>query len=173
MTQVYVTLIPAPLHGYFSTLDTVFHINTCYTGHSHFISMYHCHTNTVCMPAMIVFVFPLHWTLFMLHGLLLHEYSCIPVTWLFSVTDIDIYCYWTWMHPVTDIDILIIGHVTCWYAMCGTKCHVDPSHGATSRIPQLSFPIFRYLVSCFQQSSCHIIVLHVPCTVLILIHCVL
>jgi len=28
-------------------------------------------------------------------------------------------------------------------------------------------PISRYLVSCYQQSSCHVIVLHVPCTILI------
>jgi len=45
---------------------------------------------------------------------LLLGYSCIPVTRLYSGTDSDI--------PVT-------GYVSCWYAICGTKCHVDPSHG--------------------------------------------
>ena len=39
------------------------------------------------------------------------------------VTDMDI--------PDTghDMDIPVTGHDCCWYAMCGTKCHVDPSHG--------------------------------------------
>ena len=50
-----------------------------------------------CMHAMLVFVFPLSWRLFVLYGLLLHEYSCILVTWLVSVT---------------DIDILVTGHLT-------------------------------------------------------------
>ena len=88
------------------------------------------------MHAMLVFVFSLSWTLFILYGLLLHEYSCILVTWLFSVT---------------DIDILVTRHVSYWYAICG--------------IPHLLFPVSRYLVLCYQQSSCPIIMLHVPCTV--------
>ena len=82
---------------------------------------------------------------------------------MFSVTDIDI--------PVTDIDIPVTGHMSYWYAMFGTKCHVDPSHGATSKIPHLSFHVSRYLVSCYQQSSFPIIVLHVPCTILVLELC--
>jgi len=36
---------------------------------------------------------------------------------------------------------------------------------ATSRIPHLLFLISRYLV--YHQYSCHVIMLHVPCTVLI------
>ena len=75
------------------------------------------------MHAMIVFVFPLYWTLFMLYGLLLHEYSCILVTWLF---------------PVTDTDIPVTGHVSCWYAMC--------------EISHLLFPVFSYLVSCYHSA---------------------
>ena len=56
----------------------------------------------------------------------------------------------------------------CWYAMCETKCYMDLSHGATSRIPHLLYIIFRYLISWYQQSSCPMIVLLVPCTVLVL-----
>jgi len=63
--------------------------------------------------ACIVSIFLSYGSLFILHVLLLHVYSCIPVAWLFSVTDI----------PVTR-------YVSFWYAMCGTKCHVDPSHGS-------------------------------------------
>ena len=32
---------------YSNALDIVFHVNICYTRHCHFISMYHCYTNTV------------------------------------------------------------------------------------------------------------------------------
>ena len=40
--------------------------------------------------------------------------------------------------------------------------------GATSRISHLLFLFFRYLVLCYQQSLYPIIVLHVPCTILVL-----
>jgi len=73
---------------------------------------------------------------------------------------------------VTDIDILVTGHEYCWYAMCGTKCHVDPSHGTTFRVPHLSFPVSRYLFICYQQSWCPFIMLHAPCTVFIHVHTV-
>ena len=63
--------------------------------------------------ACMISIFLSYGSLFTLHVFLLHVYSCIPVTWLF---------------PVTDIDIPVTGHVSCWNAMCGTKCHVDPSH---------------------------------------------
>jgi len=106
----------------------------------------------LCAQLLYVHTPQLHWLtglhalivyVFLLHGswfiLLLHGYSCIPVRRLYSGTDIDI--------PVT-------GHVSCWNAMCG--------------IPHLLFPFSRYLVLCYQQSSCPIIKLHVPCTVLVL-----
>ena len=60
------------------------------------------------LPILIVYVFLLHRSWFIW---LLHAYSCIPITWLFFITDIDI--------PIT-------GSVSCWYAMCG--------------IPHLLFP---------------------------------
>ena len=80
-------------------------------------------------------------------------YPCIPIIWLL---------------PVTDLDLSVTGHESYWYAMCGTKCHVDPSHGAISRIPHLLFPVSRYLVLCYQPSSGPVIMLHVPCTVFVL-----
>jgi len=39
--------------------------------------------------------------------------------------------------------------------------------GTTSRIPHLLYIVSRYLVSWYQQSSCPIIILLVPCTVLV------
>ena len=86
--------------------------------------------------ACIISIFLSYGSPFILHVLLLHVYSCIPVAWLFLVTDI----------PVT-------GYESCWYTMCG--------------IPYLLFLVFCYLVSCYQQSSCPVIVLHVSCTVLV------
>ena len=38
---------------------------------------------------------------------------------------------------------------------------------ATSRISHLLFRVSHYLVSCYQQSSRPVIVLHVPCTILV------
>jgi len=40
--------------------------------------------------------------------------------------------------------------------------------GVTSRIPHLLFPVSRYLVICYQQSSGYVIMLHVPCIILVL-----
>ena len=88
------------------------------------------------LHVLIVYVFLLHRPWFIL---LLHGYSCIPVTWLFLVTDNYI--------PVTR-------YVSSWYAMCG--------------ISHLLFPVSRHLILCYQHSSCPVIMLHVSCTVLVL-----
>ena len=40
--------------------------------------------------------------------------------------------------------------------------------GATSKIQHLLIPASRYLVICYQQSSSPVIMLHVPCTILVL-----
>jgi len=71
----------------------------------------------------------------------------------------------TWLFPVTDIDIPVIGYECCWYVMCWTKCHVDLSHGGHL---YLLFLVSRYLVLCYQQSSCAVIMFQVPCTILVL-----
>ena len=89
--------------------------------------------------ALIVSIFLSYGSPFILHVLLLHVSSCIPVTWIF---------------PVTDIDSPVTGYVSCWYATCG--------------LPHLLFPISRYPFLCYQQSSGLVIMLHVPYTVLVL-----
>jgi len=100
--------------------------------------LYHVHTSLLHIftgiHALLVFIFLSYRSPF-----ILHVPSCIPVTWIFLVTDIDI--------PVT-------GYMSCWYAMCG--------------ILHLLFPVSRYPVLCYQQSSCSLIILLVPCTVLVL-----
>ena len=58
------------------------------------------------------------------HGSYYMSYSCIPITWLF---------------PVTVIDILITGYMSRWYAMCG--------------ILHLLFPVSRFPLSCFVLST--------------------
>ena len=78
--------------------------------------------------------------------------SCIPVTWLFPVLRL--------IFPLLDmwaIDMRCVELSATWIQ----------ATGATSRIPHLLFPVSRYRVSCYQQSSCPIIVLHVSCTVLV------
>ena len=41
------------LHIYSNTLDTVFHVNTCYTGHCHFMSLFHYYIDTVTLDIII------------------------------------------------------------------------------------------------------------------------
>ena len=126
------------LHRHSSSLDTVLHVilNTvitctidtriCYS----FIYLYHYYMDTLntvmlCTYTTVTYI---HWytcmdyffiffscgSPFLLHGSLLHVYSYNPITWLFLVT---------------YIDILVTWHEWCWYAMCGTKCHMDLSDG--------------------------------------------
>jgi len=94
-----------------------------------------------CIYALIVSVF------------LLHGYSCMPVTWLFFITDIDM--------------------IECWYAMWGTKCHVNLSLGVTFRISYLLFSVSRYLISWYQQSSCLLSYYMYHALLLFLIHCII
>jgi len=131
-------VLVSSLHGHFSTLDAVFHVNTHYTRYCYSMYMYHCYTDTdthdtIIMSMnhwytdtllywiplhgysvhyyfmffhycyidslvymwLIISIFLLHGSLLLLYELLLHGYSCIPIIWLFSITDIDIYYYWT------------------------------------------------------------------------------
>jgi len=41
------------LHGHSNILDIVFHVNTCYTWHCHFIFLYHCYTDTITLNTII------------------------------------------------------------------------------------------------------------------------
>jgi len=67
--------------------------------------------------------------------------------------------------PLLILIYIVIGHECCWYVMYGIKCHVD----LKPRGPPLESHIYSFLfpVSYYQQSSCHVIVLHVPYTVLV------
>ena len=51
--------------------------------------LYHVHTSLLyrftCIHVLIVSIFLLHGSLFLLRCLLLHGYSCIPVTWLTNI----------------------------------------------------------------------------------------
>ena len=105
------------------------------------------------MHVMIVFVFSSHWTLFMFPRLLLHEYSCILLNDCFSLL------------------ILIFSLLDMWAVDMGCvrlSATWIQATGVTSRIAISCFPISCYLVSCYQQGSCPVIVLHVPCTILVL-----
>jgi len=143
------------------------HVDTCFTEHCY--CMYLCSYTTdhdctdiviiiishyyICVYVMIVFVFLLHWSLLMPHGLLLYARSGIPVTWLFPVTIILIF-------PLLDmwaVDIRCVKLSATWIQ----------ATGATSKIPHLLFPVFRYLVSCYQQSSCPFIGVYVSCNVFV------
>ena len=119
-----------------------------YSIHSYFMFSHHCY------KASPVYM---HWLSMYFccidHGLY-YCYMGIPVFPLhdcFSLLDM-----WT-------VDIWCVGLSATWIK----------ATGATSRIPHLPFLVSHYLVSCYQQSSCPVIVLHVPCTVLVLIHCAL
>jgi len=134
-----------------------------FTKYSHVIYYHHRYMDSrhiTVTHACMVSLFLFYVSPFILHALLLHAYSCIPVTWLFPVTSIDILV----------IDILVTGHECCWYTMCGTS-----ATGATCKISHLLYIVSRYLVSWYQHNSCPIIVLLVPCTVLVLdtriMHC--
>jgi len=148
------------IYGYTILLDTVISYIYIIATWILCIQLYHVHTSLLHrftgIQALIVFVFLLHRSLFMSHGLLLHEYSCILVTWLF---------------PVSNIDISVTGHMRCWYAMCETKWHVDLSHGATSRILHISyfsFPVMLFhainrahvLLSCYMYYALFLFLIH-------------
>ena len=47
------------LHGHSSTLDTVFHLNICYTEHCYFMYMYYRHTDIATHDTIISYSFPL------------------------------------------------------------------------------------------------------------------
>ena len=88
------------LHEHSSTLDTVFHINTCYTEHCYFIYMYHCYT------WYYYFLFMSHWyadtifhriLLFHIFVLLLHGY-CVHKYFMFiHLCYIDSPAYMRWL----------------------------------------------------------------------------
>ena len=86
-----------------------------------------------------MFIFLSYRSPFILHVLLLHVSSCMPVTWIVSVIDIDIH---------------VTGYMNCWYALCAT--------------PHLLFPVSRYPVSACSilvlLGPCTVLVLDILCS---------
>ena len=152
VTPLYYTL--SLLHGYstllFYMLVSSLHsslLDTCYTDYYYFMYLYHWlhgydtlvfHVlvssfhgySTHCMYLSYGFIciLTLIVHVFLLHGLLLHGYSCNPVTWPFPVTDIDIY--------------ILTRHVSYWYPMCGGGYLLHPTS-----------LIFHFLLSCLVMST--------------------
>ena len=117
MTLLFFVHVPL-IHGYTISQDTVISYICIIATWMLCTQLYHVHTSLLHrftdIHVLIVSVFLFHGSLFILHGLLLHGYYYISVTWLF---------------PVTDIDIPVTGHMSWLYAMYETKCHMDLSHG--------------------------------------------
>jgi len=136
----YFLIYASPIYRYTNSLDTVISSIGIIVTWILYAQLFHVFTpllySLTGLHVLIIYVFMLHRSWFIL---LLHGYSCRPVTWLF---------------PVTAIDIPVTGYMRCWYAMGG--------------IPHLLFFVSRYPVLCYQQSSCPVIMLHIPCTVLVL-----
>ena len=143
------------IHGYTISLDIIIAyiciVVPWNSMHSYFMFLHRCYIDSpVCM----------HW---------LSLYSCCVDHYLYYMND----CYMDII--VFPLLILIFPLLDIWDVdiWCVELCATwTKAMGATSRIPHLPFFVSRYLVSCYQQSSCPIIVLHVPCTVLIFIYCV-
>jgi len=172
----------SPSHGYSNTLNTICYVNTHHIRY-HYFMLFHVHLSLLhrywasrhyyCM-------FVNYWyTDMLLHRIPLHGYS-VHSSFMFLhhyYIDSFVYMHWFSMYsccmdhslylllgyssiPVTrlysgtDIDIPVTGYVRCWYAICG--------------IPYLLFSISCYPVVRYQQSSGSVIMLHVPCTVLVL-----
>ena len=124
------------LHGYFVRY------------YSMFIPLLHRFTG---IHALIVSIFLLHGSLYILHDLLLMDIPVFPLhdyfpllILIFSLLDMSV------------VDMWCVELSATWIQ----------ATGATSRISHLLFPVYRYLVLCYQQSSCPVIAIHVPCTVL-------
>ena len=106
---------------------------------------------------LIVYIFLLHGTLYILHELLLIDILVFPLHDCFSLLIL--------IFPLVDmwtVDMWCVEQSVTWIQI----------KGATSRIPCLLFPIFHYLILYYQQSSYLVIVLHVPCTIYLFLNCV-
>jgi len=144
--------------------------------------MFHWYTDT-----------PIHWIPSSslpgcsVHSYLMFVYHCymyslvyMHVLFLYSchMTHLSYYMYYCCMyipvfllHDCFPLLILIFSLLNTWAV--DMQC-VELSATwiqatrAASRIQHLLFPVSRYLVLCYQPSSCPVIMLHVPCTVLVL-----
>jgi len=108
--------------------------------------------------------------------LVLHSYSWIPV--ILNIVSVTCIIVTRVVHPVILFNgyfpLLILIFPLLDMSAVDMRC-VELSAtwiqatGATSRIPHLLFPISRYIVLCYQQSSGPVIMLHVSCTVIVLV----
>jgi len=90
------------------------------------------------LHVLIVYLFLLHRSWFIW---LLRAYSCIPITWLF---------------PVTDIDIPVTRYMSCWYTMCGIPHYCFPF----SVILFYAINRAQLLLSCYMYHALHLFLLH-------------
>jgi len=76
-----------------------------------------------------------------------------------------------WLLPVTDTGILVTGHASCWYAICGKPTSIVPVLGILFMISCSCYivPDSCYIVLRYQQSSGPVIMLPVSCTVVVLV----
>ena len=134
------------IHRYTISLELSLHIFVTsfpgYATHSYFMFLHHCYIDSLVY---------MHW---------LSMYSCC--------IDHGLY-YWYMDIPVFPLHdcfpLLDMWTVDTWCVeLSATWIKVT---GATSRISHLSFLVSRYLISCYQQSSCHVIMLHVSCIILV------
>jgi len=101
--------------------------------------------------ALIVSIFLLHGSLYILHDLLLMDILVFPLH--------DYFPLLIWIFPLLDmwaVDTRCVELSVMWIQ----------ATGATSRILHLLLLVSHYLDLCYQQSSCPVIAIHVPCTVL-------
>jgi len=132
-------------HCYFNTCITI-----AWTLLVHvLISLLHGFT---CIYVLNVLIFMLPGSLFLLHDLLLHDYFCIPVTWVFHTVH-DYFLY----HCI-DMKLLLFTYIVHWSEMCGAKCHAEYCTSCYHIIllsctwihegPPLAFHISCFLLSC-------------------------
>ena len=155
------------LHGCFITLNTVISY-TCIT--IAWILLVHVLTSLLhrftCIHALIISVSLLHGSLFLLHDLLLQEYICIPVAWVFNTVH-DIHDQF--LYHCIDVKLLLPRHIIHWFKICGAKCHTEYCTSCYLVILYMNLwgpPLESHVswIACLLLSYiCHVIPLHITC----------
>jgi len=176
------------------TLNTILHVKICYTipllhvvspwhrywdsRHYYCMIMNYWYTDTLVhwIPSCAQLLHVLTSVLYKTHWCTCIDCLCLLVTWIMD--------YIITHEPSCILVILPIVYVT-WIIVTWVVRLVFPLHDYFpfwywySRYwihellicdvwnPTSIVPVSRYRVSCYQQSSCHVIVLHVPCSVLV------
>jgi len=166
LSWLWTSLLHVPillLHGHSSIPDTVFHINTCYTRCYHFMSLYHCYTDTVTLDITIscscTIMSLLHWfiCIYVYCFYILVAWITTLVTWNI-ITWIFMYFRYMTIFLLLILIHTVTGHVSYWFSMCGGGYLLNP----TSHVS--CFPL-----SClmYQHNSCPVIVWHVSCIIIV------